>query len=156
MIRLLVLSMLGTSGAALAQTTGSVGPNPVPPSEKDEVPVGGCTPVGVTASGEIVFPFTCKAFLERRRGPIEELKPAARDEKPPQAEKAETPAAAVPAQAAVPLKNDPVIQPDGTDFLPKSSAEEQKQGDGGKKRGRQAKRYQRARPNALAADTKKP
>jgi hypothetical protein len=29
--------------------------------------VGGCLPIGVTASGEIVFPFTCKAFIERLR-----------------------------------------------------------------------------------------
>jgi hypothetical protein len=63
------------SGAALAQTTGSTGPDS---TGKDKVPPGGCLPIGVTASGEIVFPFTCKAFIERLRGPIEEPKPAPR------------------------------------------------------------------------------
>jgi len=60
-----MFSMLA-SGAALAQTTGSTGPDS---TGKDKVPPGGCLPIGVTASGEIVFPFTCKAFIERLRGP---------------------------------------------------------------------------------------
>lgn len=151
MIRLLVVCMLGISGPAFAQTTGAVGLNPVTPPDKEEVPRGGCTPIGVTASGEIVFPFTCKVFLERRRGPIEEPpKPAA------QAEKTETPAPAVPVQAATQVKDEPAIQVVGTDASSKSSADEQKLGDDGKKRSRQAKRLQRAKPNSLAADTKKP
>jgi hypothetical protein len=102
-IRLLVLSMLAASGAAFAQTTGSIGPATVAPSDKDEVPPGGCMPIGVTVSGEIVFPFTCKAFLERRRGPMEEPKPATQAENAAPAEKVETPAAAS-VQAAVPAK----------------------------------------------------
>jgi hypothetical protein len=61
-------------------------------------------PIGVTDSGEIVFPFTCKAFLEQRRGPMEEPKPAAQAENPAPAEKVETPAAAAAVQAAVPAK----------------------------------------------------
>jgi hypothetical protein len=150
-ISLLVLCMLGISGVAFAQTTGAVGLNPVTPSDKDEVPPGGCTPIGVTASGEIVFPFTCKVFLERRRGPIEEPpKPAA------QADKTETPALAVPVQATTQAKDEPAIQVVGTDSSSKASTDEQKQADDGKKRTRQAKRLQRAKANSLAADTKKP
>jgi hypothetical protein len=79
-IGLLFLSVLAASGDASAQTTGTLGPS----SDKDEVPPGACTPIGVTASGEVVFPFTCKAFLERRRGPIEEPKLGATVD-PPQA-----------------------------------------------------------------------
>ena len=52
--------LLVTGGALIAQTTGSVDPNhgPVEPSAKQDVdpPPGGCMPIGVTASGEIVFP----------------------------------------------------------------------------------------------------
>jgi hypothetical protein len=33
------------------------------------VPTGGCTPIGVTASGKLVFPMQCQAFLEPHRGP---------------------------------------------------------------------------------------
>ncbi len=122
MIRLLVLAILVASGgAASAQTTGLVRPAAVLPSDKNEVPPGGCTPIGVTASGEIVFPFTCKALLERVRGPIENPKAVARDEKPvqPENEKVETPAAAVSIQADAPAQNEPVIQPVETVPLPK-------------------------------------
>lgn len=47
-----------TGGAALAQTTGTVNPGPAPaePAAKADVPLGGCMPIGLTASGEIVFP----------------------------------------------------------------------------------------------------
>jgi hypothetical protein len=118
-VRLLVFSMLVASGAALAQTTGLARSVSVPPSDKDEVPPGGCTPVGVTASGEIVFPLACKAFLERIRGPIEESKPAELNEKPVQVEKVQLPAAAIPIQADAPVQNEPVIQPAETIPLPK-------------------------------------
>lgn len=63
-----LLTMMG--GAALAQTTGTVNPNPAPaePAVKQDVPPGGCMPIGLTASGEIVFPIQCKEFIDRERG----------------------------------------------------------------------------------------
>src|ERR1700760_1422721 len=92
----------------LAQTTtGSVNPNPAPPQSaaKDDVPPGGCMPMGVTASGEIVFPLECKAFLEQHRGNDPKQEPAAAKAKPAIAPKppmdakppvTDTPAAAQP------------------------------------------------------------
>lgn len=82
------------SGAALAQTTGMVNPSLVPqePSAMEEPPPGGCMPIGLTASGEIVFPFQCKAFIERQRAAnqkpagAENEKPAAAEQKPDTAE----------------------------------------------------------------------
>lgn len=82
------------SSAALAQTTGMVNPSPIPqePSAMEEPPPGGCMPIGLTASGEIVFPFQCKAFIERQRAanqkPVgaENEKPAAAEQKPDAAE----------------------------------------------------------------------
>lgn len=147
-IPLLVLSMLAASGAALAQTTQSIRSQPVPPSDKDEVPPGGCTPIGLTASGEIVFPFTCKGFLERRRGPIEDPKPAAQAEKPAGTEKAET--AAAPALAAVPAKTEPLLQPAEADSSTTASIGEPKPADDGKKRRPRGKRHPRVEPAALA------
>ncbi len=83
------------SGAALAQTTGAVSP-PKPaaaePSVNEEPPPGGCMPIGLTASGEIVFPFQCKAFLERQKAADQKSivagnqKPAAAEQKPDAAE----------------------------------------------------------------------
>jgi len=122
MSRLLFLSMLAASGAASAQTTGTLGPS----SDKDEVPLGACTPIGVTASGEVVFPFMCKAFLERRRGLIEEPKLGATPDPP---------------QAA--LKSEPVIRPvETTASTP--SVDFQKQPTLAKNGSRRAKRQARA------------
>jgi len=84
MKRLLALLLSVISSAALAQTTATVNPNPVPvqPSATDDVPPGGCMPIGMTASGDIVFPIQCKAFIERHRGAPVELKPATLEDKP--------------------------------------------------------------------------
>jgi hypothetical protein len=70
------------NGAALAQTTGSVNPNPSPaePSASVDVPPGGCMPIGLTAAGEIVFPIQCKEFIERERGKAVEQKPVATEQ----------------------------------------------------------------------------
>jgi BA14K-like protein len=88
--------LLVTGGALIAQTTGSVDPNhgPVGPSAKQDVdpPPGGCMPIGVTASGEIVFPLQCMGFIERQQGTAVREKPAATDQKRPAAE--DNPAAA--------------------------------------------------------------
>jgi BA14K-like protein len=83
MKRLLALLLTVMSGAALAQTTGTVNPSPAPaePLVKEDVPPGGCMPIGLTASGEIVFPIQCRDFIERHRGKAVEQKPAAVEEK---------------------------------------------------------------------------
>src|SRR5712664_2654779 len=79
------------SGAALAETTGAVNPSSTPaqPSANADVPPGGCMPIGLTTSGEIVFPIECKEFIEQHRGKdveqsptVVEQKPAAVEEKP--------------------------------------------------------------------------
>jgi BA14K-like protein len=88
--------LLVTGGALIAQTTGSVDPNhgPVEPSAKQDVdpPPGGCMPIGVTASGDIVFPLQCMGFIERQQGTAVRQKAAATDQKRPAAE--DNPAAA--------------------------------------------------------------
>src|ERR1700733_5400938 len=91
MKHLSVFLLTVTSSAALAQTTGTVNPSraPAEPSVKEDVPPGACMPIGLTASGEIVFPIQCKEFIERQRGkaveqtlPAAAGKPATADEKP--------------------------------------------------------------------------
>ena len=79
---LALLSLM--SGAALAQITGTVNPSPAPAesSTKEDVPPGGCMPIGLTASGEIVFPIQCRGIIERQRGKAVEQKPAVVEEKP--------------------------------------------------------------------------
>ena len=71
--------LLMADGAAFAQTTGAVNPSPSPaePAAKEDVPPGGCMPIGLTASGEVVFPIQCKEIIERERGKTVEQRPAA-------------------------------------------------------------------------------
>src|SRR5439155_21521315 len=105
------------SSAALAQTTGALDPSPAPakPSVSEDVPPGGCMPIGLTAAGEIVFPIQCRALIERARGNAVEQKPAAAggksatvEEKPAALEQKpaveEKPAAAEQKPAAVEAK----------------------------------------------------
>src|SRR5216683_2115867 len=84
MKHLFALLLSAMSGAALAQTTGTLNPTPAPaqPSVNEDVPPGGCMPIGLTTSGEIVFPIQCKEFIERARGKAVEQKPAAVEEMP--------------------------------------------------------------------------
>jgi outer membrane biosynthesis protein TonB len=68
MLRILVVFAM-TSGLALAQTTGTLNPNPLPPpADKNDLPAGSCMPIGVTAAGDLVFPFQCKTLLDQTRG----------------------------------------------------------------------------------------
>src|SRR5258705_365376 len=107
---LLALLLSVMSGAALAETTGAVNPGSVPAqsSANDDVPPGGCMPIGMTTAGEIVFPIQCKEFIERPRGaagenkPPGEKKPAPAQAKPAAAE--EKPAAVEARPAAVEQK----------------------------------------------------
>jgi hypothetical protein len=63
-MHLLVIALLAlVSGTAFAQDTSAVPPNPTPAPAGEDVPPGGCMPIGVTAAGEMVFPFQCKEFL---------------------------------------------------------------------------------------------
>jgi hypothetical protein len=120
MDRLLAILLTAMSGAALAQTTGTVNPSPAPvePSVKGDVPPGGCMPIGLTASEEIVFPIQCKEFLERERGKAVEQKPAALEEKPAQAAKQP--------DNASPAESKPVAKPVETASLPKKRSVEAK------------------------------
>jgi len=56
--------LLGMSRGGVAQTS-----EPLQRTGSSEAgpPPGGCTPIGVTASGEIVFPLTCRDFIERHK-----------------------------------------------------------------------------------------
>src|SRR5450432_4773480 len=41
-------------------------------SKPDNVPAGGCMPIGLTAGGDLVFPMQCRELIERERGPVPE------------------------------------------------------------------------------------
>jgi hypothetical protein len=111
------------SGAAPAETTGAVNPSSTPaqPSANEDVPPGGCMPIGLTTSGEIVFPIQCKEFIERHRGaaveqkPALEQKPAALEAKPAAAEQrpaaVEEKPAAKQSESVAPEESKPATKP---------------------------------------------
>jgi outer membrane biosynthesis protein TonB len=117
MNRLSALLLILMSGAAIAQTTGTLNPTlaPAEPTVKEDVPPGGCMPIGLTASGEIVFPIQCRELIERQRGKAVEQKPAV-DEKPIAVE--EKPAVKQSEDVA-PKNSQPAIKPVETVLLPK-------------------------------------
>ena len=39
-------------------------------SKSEHQPAGACTPIGLTANGDIVFPWECRETIEKQRGPI--------------------------------------------------------------------------------------
>ena len=67
------------------------------------MPPGGCKPIGLTVSGEVVFPLQCREFIERQKAMA--AKPAAAEVKPADAEPkpsaAEAKAATAPEKPAV-------------------------------------------------------
>ncbi|MCA1454154.1 BA14K family protein [Bradyrhizobium sp. BRP22] len=67
MKRLLMATIAIVSAAALAQTLSMAQENNAPRPVVEDVPPGGCMPIGLTASGEIVFPIQCKELIERHR-----------------------------------------------------------------------------------------
>jgi hypothetical protein len=79
------------ASTALAQTTGAAAPKPdaAAASAKQQPPPGGCMPIGVTVSGQIVFAFQCKDFIEQQKAANRD--PAAAADQPASAE--ERPAA---------------------------------------------------------------
>jgi hypothetical protein len=71
----------GSSNKATPETSrNETGVSEVSPKastqEDDDVPTGGCMPIGLTAQGELVFPMKCQALLERHRGPAHSQVPA--------------------------------------------------------------------------------
>jgi hypothetical protein len=61
-----VLMVMG--GVARAQTGGPADPSPFPAQlakDDDGPPPGACKPIGLTVSGEVVFPLECREFIER-------------------------------------------------------------------------------------------
>src|SRR5229473_7412244 len=112
MKHLVALLLSAMSGAALAQTTGTLNPTPAPaqPSVNEDVPPGGCMPIGLTTSGEIVFPIQCKEFIERARGKAVEQKPSAVEEMPA-AEQPEAKQEAKQSEGVAPEDSKPANKP---------------------------------------------
>src|SRR5256885_318559 len=45
---------------------------PVEQRKSENLPAGSCMPIGLTARGNIVFPWECRELIEKQRGPVSE------------------------------------------------------------------------------------
>jgi hypothetical protein len=100
-----LVTMMG--GAALAQTGGAAAPAPDPADAtvKQGPPPGGCMPIGVTVSGQIVFAFQCKDFIEQQKAA--NLKSGGAADKPAASDDG---IAAAPQQPATPEEKPAVVE----------------------------------------------
>ena len=76
-------------GAAFAQSADAPAAAAAPPAAdaaKDTGPFGGCEPIGMTASGELVFPLECKHKIKLLATPVASEEQAPSAEKPAVAE----------------------------------------------------------------------
>lgn len=106
--------LLETGSVGVAQTSDS------PPRSSDNgPPPGGCTPIGVTVSGEIVFPMTCMDFIERHKAAD---RAATAVEKPAAAEVGKSPDAVEAAKAQATVEADK--PPDAADVTKAPAAAE--------------------------------
>jgi len=71
-------------------------------SKPEHQPTGACTPIGLTANGEIVFPWECRETIERQRGPVSVNLPTASTNDPPSKDQLAAPNAR-PEDAVVPM-----------------------------------------------------
>jgi hypothetical protein len=120
------LALLGlTSGAALSQTIGSENPKTAPADVP--APAADCQPIGLTGSGEVVFPFQCKDFIERRKNANQKnaveghQNPAAADKK---GDGTEEKASAKQQETAVPENSEPATGIVGPIPLPRRAVRE--------------------------------
>ena len=128
-----VMSSAALPQTALPQTAGPANPGAAP--TESSAPGGNCAPIGLTVSGEIVFPFQCREFIERQKAANrttatgEKQKPTPTDQKPDAAERpaaaeekpaaAEEKTAAKQPENAVPEDSKPAPETVGTVPLPR-------------------------------------
>mgnify|MGYP005823456087 CR=1 FL=1 len=102
----LLLAMVSSAGTA--QTTGAINTDSTSDQApaKQAPPQGSCMPIGITAAGDVVFPFECKEFLDKYKAEID--KSAALSGAPAPPTEAHAPEAAPAAATATsPSKDTP-------------------------------------------------
>jgi hypothetical protein len=82
LVEVVMFAMLCCATHAQQPTMPDATTNPPEKSNVDETPPGGCLPIGVTSSGEVVFPFLCKGFLDRNKGRAAVTETPTEQEKP--------------------------------------------------------------------------
>jgi hypothetical protein len=82
----LILTMSVASLSAAQAEDASIRSLQSGPSQTEHQPAGACTPIGLTANGDIVFPWECRETIEKQRGPISVSLPNPSNEPPSHAQ----------------------------------------------------------------------
>ena len=68
--------MLSAAGFSQLHAEEAISQNhplaPVEQRKSENLPAGSCMPIGLTARGNIVFPWECRELIEKQRGPVSE------------------------------------------------------------------------------------
>jgi hypothetical protein len=70
---------------------------------------GSCMPIGLTASGEVVFPWDCRAIIEKQRGPVSVNAPSPSGDPAAKDQGSEKDAAPADQTATVPAPTQPQV-----------------------------------------------
>jgi len=111
------------------------------PKPGNQLPAGSCMPIGLTARGDIVFPWECRELIEQQRGPV------SKDiQNPPEDAASKEPAS----QGAPPEQV--VVKPDQSMTPPKAAATDEQQSESRSDR-KKLSRHARKRRDDTASRT---
>jgi len=106
------------------------------------LPAGSCMPIGLTARGDIVFPWECRELIEKQRGPVSED-----IQNPPKDSASKEPAKEPASQSARPEQV--VVAPEQSSALPKATTMDDHQSDSRSRR-RLSRQHRRGHDDAAS------
>jgi len=110
--------------------------------KSENLPAGSCMPIGLTARGDIVFPWECRELIEKQRGPISED-----IQNPPKDSASKEPAKEPAVQSARPEQV--VVAPEQSSAPPKATATDDHQSESRSRR-RLSRQHRRGHDDAAA------
>src|SRR5437868_10837107 len=115
--------------------------------KSENLPAGSCMPIGLTARGNIVFPWECRELIEKQRGPVSED-----IQNPPKDSASKEPAKEAASQDARP--EPVVVAPEQSSVPPKASATDDHQ-SASRSRRRLSSQHRRGPDDAAAQSAPK-
>ena len=119
--------MLSAAGFSQLHAEEAISQNhplaPVEQRKSENLPAGSCMPIGLTARGNIVFPWECRELIEKQRGPVsEDIQNPRKDSASKEPAKEPASQGALPEQVVVaPEQSSAPSKPTATDDLQSES-----------------------------------
>src|SRR5947207_8811112 len=143
--------MLSAAGFSQLHAEEAISQNhplaPVEQRKSENLPAGSCMPIGLTARGNIVFPWECRELIEKQRGPVSED-----IQNPPKDSASKEPAKEAASQDARP--EPVVVAPEQSSVPPKAMATDDHQ-SASRSRRRLSRQHRRGPDDAAAQSAPK-